>query len=72
MLGRLVSAMVTRSVAKSVGGGIGGPAGMALGYALTSRRLRVPALAGAAALAAWKYYQAKQTGGGVKPRKFPS
>lgn len=74
MIGKILGAMVGQRIARNVGRRNGDAAGMALGYALASRRLRVPALAGAAALAAWNYWQAKKTDGRlpkpVKPDRF--
>lgn len=71
MLGKIVGAMVGRSVVKGVSRRNGDMAGMALGYALASRRLRIPALAGAAALAAWNYWQAKKASGPTTPPRKP-
>lgn len=68
MLRKIVGAMVGRGLVKGVSRRNGDMAGMALGYAMASRRLRVPALAGAAALAAWNYWQAKKAAAPVRPK----
>lgn len=68
MLRQIVGAMVGQRLVKGMSRRNGDMAGMALGYALASRRLRVPALAGAAALAAWNYWQAKKATPPVPPK----